>query len=35
VIDLKITDLPWLIGDARMPAAAIQEAEQRFLDSLR
>ena len=35
VIDLKMTDLPWIIGDARMPAAAIQAAEQRFLDSLK
>jgi len=35
VIDLKITDLPWIIGDARMPAAVIHEAEQRFLDALK
>ena len=35
VIDLQVTDLPWVIGDARMPASAIREAEQRFLDTLR
>jgi mannose-1-phosphate guanylyltransferase len=34
VIDLQIADLPWVIGDARMPATAIHEAEQRFLDNL-
>jgi mannose-1-phosphate guanylyltransferase len=34
VIDLQVADLPWVIGDARMPASAIHEAEQRFLDTL-
>lgn len=34
VIDLQIADLPWVIGDARMPESAIHEAEQRFLDAL-
>lgn len=35
VIDLSITDLPWIIGDARMPTAEIHDAEQRFLDFLK
>ncbi len=34
VIDLRVADLPWVIGDARMPVSAIHEAEQRFLDVL-
>jgi len=34
VIDLQFADLPWVIGDARMPVSAIHEAEQRFLDAL-
>jgi mannose-1-phosphate guanylyltransferase len=35
VIDLQIADLPWVIGDARLPEATIREAEQRFLDNVR
>lgn len=34
VIDLQSTDLPWVIGDARMPETARQTAERRFLDAL-
>jgi len=35
VIDFRIADLPWLIGDARLLENTIREAEQRFLDNLR
>jgi len=35
VIDLQIADLPWVIGDTRMPTVVIHESEQRFLDALR
>ena len=34
VLDLQQADLPWLIGDARMPPAQLAEAEQRFLDAI-
>lgn len=34
VLDLARTDIPWVVGDTRMPRESLLAAEQRYLDSI-